>query len=90
MSGFNKVILMGNLSISIIIEDNGSGIDAQHLPHLFDPFFTTKRNTNHSGVGLGLSVSKNLVSAMGGKIEIVTEPGVGSKFHIILSHAIRR
>ena len=73
-------------NITIMIEDNGGGIDQELLPHLFEPFFTTKHATDHSGAGLGLSVSKNLVNAMGGRIEVESKPGVGSKFHLILPY----
>jgi PAS domain S-box-containing protein len=56
----------GAPAVRVIVADNGRGIDAEALPHLFEPFFTTK----HSGTGLGLWVSKQIVSKHGGCIRV--------------------
>ena len=80
--------LVQNETVSVIIEDNGGGIAPEVLPRLFEPFFTTKHDARRPGVGLGLSVSKNLAAAMGGTIEVETKPGVGSRFHLILPRAM--
>lgn len=53
-----------NRQITVAIEDNGSGIPAQHLPRLFTPFFTTKEK----GTGLGLVIVKKMVTRMNGTI----------------------
>jgi two-component system sporulation sensor kinase C len=75
-------------TITITVEDGGKGIEPHVRPRLFDPFFTTKSDpAGPKGLGLGLSVSKNLVSAMGGVIEVETQLSVGSKFHIRLPRA---
>lgn len=52
--------------ISLVVRDNGPGIPAHHLPHLFKPFYTTRAN----GTGLGLPISRNLLSMMRGTIDI--------------------
>lgn len=70
----------GNFVIDI--EDNGQGIKPEHLPRLFDPFFTTKEIGE--GTGLGLSISHHIVSAHGGRIEVDTNVGVGTRFRVIL------
>ncbi|MCC7174495.1 MAG: hypothetical protein IT159_04800 [Bryobacterales bacterium] len=64
--------------ISVI--DCGTGIDPQHRESIFNPFFTTQPD----GVGLGLSVVSKIVDQHRGKIEVVSEPGKGSAFHVYL------
>lgn len=62
--------------------DNGRGIPPEVLPHIFEPFFTTRRS--REGVGLGLSVTYGLVTSVGGRIEVETEPGRGTCFTLHL------
>lgn len=62
----------------IRISDNGSGIEADKLPRIFDAFFTTKEIGQ--ATGLGLTVTKNLVSNLGGKIEVYSIPKEGTSF----------
>jgi two-component system NtrC family sensor kinase len=66
----------------IEIGDDGSGIDPESLPRLFDPFFTTK--PVGEGTGLGLSISHGIVTGHGGKIEVESTPGVGTRFRVLL------
>jgi len=66
--------------IFIKFQDNGSGIDKEHLSQLFDPFFTTK--PVGEGTGLGLSISFGIIENHQGKIEIESEVGVGTLFTI--------
>ena len=69
-----------NNCLCLEISDNGGGIPEEELPRLFTPFFTTKTK----GSGLGLPVSKKIVDAHGGFIDITTEVGKGSRFTIFL------
>jgi CheY-like chemotaxis protein len=62
------------------VSDNGSGIDPDLRSRIFDPFFTTKGPG--SGTGLGLSVVHGIVNAHGGFIEVDSQPGQGSCFHV--------
>lgn len=62
--------------------DDGCGIAAEILPRLFDPFFTTKEVGE--GIGLGLAISHHIVEAHGGRIEVVSEPGRGACFRVML------
>lgn len=84
----SRVIL--NISIGstpqehLIIEiiDNGSGIDEASTDRLFDPFYTTRMA--NCGTGLGLYVCHNLIKGLGGRVEVQSQPGQGSKFTVIL------
>lgn len=71
----------GETLITRIIDD-GCGIHRDHLGKIFDPFFTTKEVGE--GTGLGLSVSYGIVKNLGGTIEVVSTPGKGSVFSVIL------
>lgn len=68
--------------IKISIADTGSGIPAAALPRIFDPFYTT-HDVGH-GTGLGLTVSRDVIVAHGGRIEVESEVGVGTTFTIYL------
>ncbi|HEV3143687.1 MAG TPA: ATP-binding protein, partial [Gemmataceae bacterium] len=70
----------------IVVEDQGFGIATEELPHLFDPFFRAAdvRRRGITGVGLGLAVSARIISSFGGRIDVSSEPGKGSRFVIRL------
>ena len=63
------------------ISDTGIGIAEEVKKKIFEPFFTTKPFTN---TGLGLSMSYGIIKRFGGEIEVVSEPGYGATFTIIL------
>ncbi|MBI5451120.1 MAG: two-component sensor histidine kinase [Gammaproteobacteria bacterium] len=64
------------------IADSGVGISAEVLPRIFDPFFTTA--DVGSGTGLGLTVSRDIITAHGGDITVHSTPGQGTVFTILL------
>ena len=64
----------------VAVSDSGRGIDPDHLANIFRPFFTTKGQ----GTGLGLSLAHRIVEAHGGRIEVTSEPGKGSRFTLWL------
>jgi two-component system NtrC family sensor kinase len=64
------------------IADDGAGIDRDSLPRLFDPFFTTK--PVGEGTGLGLSISHGIVTGHGGRIDVESAPGRGTRFRVLL------
>jgi PAS domain S-box-containing protein len=68
--------------VSIQVEDTGCGMTKDVLDKIFDPFFTTKELGK--GTGLGLSTSLGIVRSHGGFIRVYSEPGRGSKFHVLL------
>jgi signal transduction histidine kinase len=65
--------------VAVRVADTGTGIPADVLPRIFDFAFTTKGDR---GSGLGLSVSREIVEAHGGKISVKTEPGKGTEFTV--------
>jgi two-component system NtrC family sensor kinase len=71
--------------VEVVIEDGGAGIAREHLEHIFDPFFTTKEK----GTGLGLSVVYGIVDRHGGRLEVTSEPGRGTRVAIRLPAAAR-
>ena len=70
--------------ISFSVEDTGAGIPADIQHKIFEPFFSTKEVGK--GTGLGLSVSYSIIKRHGGRIEVVSEVGSGSKFTVLLPH----
>lgn len=64
------------------VRDTGSGVAPEHLSHLFEPFFTTKKAG--VGTGLGLPISKNIIEGYGGRIEVQSEVGKGTRFVVRL------
>jgi phosphoserine phosphatase RsbU/P len=64
----------------IEVEDTGSGIAREHLPHILEPFFTTKRSNERSGTGLGLAIVQRIVKDAGGYIDLDSEVGRGTTF----------
>ena len=74
-----------NGRISISVKDEGAGIKDEDMGKIFEPFFTTKKKGE--GTGLGLSLSKRLVEANGGEIDVESKVGEGSTFRILLGSA---
>ncbi len=72
--------------LMLSVHDTGEGIPAEHLPHLFERFYRVEdsRSKNEGGVGLGLSIVKQMVQAHGGQVWAESEPGKGSTFHVAL------
>ncbi len=64
------------------IEDTGKGIPVENLPRIFEPFFSTKPGS--AGMGLGLSISKNIIENLKGTIEVISEVGRGTCFVVRL------
>ncbi|MBV8756486.1 MAG: PAS domain S-box protein [Deltaproteobacteria bacterium] len=74
--------------VVVEIEDTGAGIPASIIHRIFDPFFTTK--AAGVGMGLGLAISQQIVTAMHGEISVTSTPGVGTTFRVVLPAAASR
>ena len=76
----------GNDTVVIQVADTGPGIPPEDLPHVFDRFFRgdSSRNRSAGGAGLGLAIAKEFIEAMGGTIEVRSEPGEGAVFTVSL------
>jgi signal transduction histidine kinase len=64
----------------LTVEDSGEGIAESDFARVFEPFFTTKQG----GLGMGLSISRSIVQAHGGRIWAENSPGRGAIFRCVL------
>lgn len=67
-------------NVRIAVADTGQGIPEGRLDDVLRPFYTTK----HRGSGLGLAITRGIVERNGGRLEVVSTTGVGSKFTLVL------
>lgn len=72
---------LGSGELILRVEDQGIGIAAEDLPHIGSPFFRTDRSRNRrtGGIGLGLSLSRKIVEAHGGKLVVESAPDRGTR-----------
>ena len=66
----------------ISVQDNGTGMTPEIKAHIFEPFYTTKERAK--GTGLGLSVVYGVVNNHNGFVQVESEPGAGTTFHVYL------
>jgi signal transduction histidine kinase len=76
--------------VYVHVTDTGIGISAERLESIFDPFVQVDRALNrpHDGVGLGLSISRDLARGMGGSLVVESEIGAGSRFTLRLQRKL--
>jgi signal transduction histidine kinase len=67
-------------SVTVSVQDTGTGIDPNDLDRIFDAFFTTKVN----GMGIGLAICRSIVEAHGGTLSVSAAVPHGSVFHVAL------
>ena len=72
--------------VQIAVSDTGPGISAKDLEHIFERFYRadSSRARDTGGFGLGLSIARELLEAMGGSLSATSQPGLGSTFWISL------
>jgi len=78
--GLRVKVIPAPHQIQIVFSDTGEGISPERLPLIFEPFFTSKS----AGSGLGLAITHNIVSEHGGRIDVDSRPGAGSRFTVTL------
>jgi two-component system sensor histidine kinase SenX3 len=76
----------GGGAVRLAVVDQGIGLDARELKNIFRKFYRTTRAeaSGEAGTGLGLSIVEQIVSHHGGRVEVVSEPGRGSCFTLVL------
>ena len=77
-----------NGCVLMAVEDNGIGIPARERARIFRRFYRVDRRLSRdtAGVGLGLSIVRDIVRAHGGSVDVISEPGAGSTFVMRLPH----
>ena len=78
--------------VHVMVRDTGPGIPLEHQAQIFQPFYQidTTAMYPHDGLGIGLSLAKDIVKLHGGEIWVKSEPGRGAIFHFTLPPADRR
>lgn len=80
-----------NSSVVISVRDRGIGIRKEDVSDIFKPFHRSAQARELiEGVGLGLSVSKDIIEAHGGKVEVESKPGEGSIFRVVIPREVRQ
>jgi signal transduction histidine kinase len=80
-------VVCGEQKVTVCVEDNGSGIEKEDLPHVFERFYKAEKAHSGNGTGLGLSIANEVITLMGETIWATSEPNAGSTFCFTLQRA---
>ena len=82
----NVTVKLAGINLLVKVIDTGFGIEDRHLDKIFDRFYRVKNDKTRyiTGTGLGLPIVKELVTSLGGFIEVESTPGKGSVFTVLL------
>ncbi len=83
--GTLRVATQANGHVAVDVSDTGSGIALEHVQRIYDPFFTTKSTVSEGqrrGTGLGLAVTYGIIQEHAGKIQVESQLGSGTTFHL--------
>ncbi|PVZ12664.1 MULTISPECIES: ATP-binding protein [unclassified Pseudomonas] len=75
----------GSVALQWQVTDTGVGIPEKALDELFKPFYQVAAGQDGNGAGLGLSICRRLSELMGGSMRVVSEPGLGSSFSLLIT-----
>lgn len=84
----NVKVLDGEKDFSIVVSDNGMGMNEEVRSKLFNTFFTTK--PIGKGTGLGMSITNDIITKHGGKILVDTTPGEGTTFTFVIPNSLKK
>ncbi len=82
----NISVKEGIITDELVIEDTGCGMSDEFAAHIFEPFSQENNSdkTSYNGIGLGMTITKEIIDLMGGSIEVESELGKGTKVTILL------
>lgn len=92
VGGVRVEAVTSSQDLTIHVEDSGVGIEAGHLEHLFDEFYQVNNHERDrkKGFGLGLSIASRLAEKLGGRIDVISTPGRGSRFSVTIPGVVTR
>ncbi|RED59199.1 HAMP domain-containing sensor histidine kinase [Cohnella lupini] len=79
-------LFMNHQRVGISVQDDGQGIEPEHMPHLFERLYKAESSRSTRGSGLGLTISRHIVHAHGGKIHAESTRGKGTEIRVDLPH----
>ena len=81
-------IVQEDASVGVEVSDTGIGISEEQIPHVFERFYRAEEARSTEGLGLGLSIARQIAEDHGGSIEARSKPGEGSTFIIRIPRGI--